>query len=403
MKFILLFLLSIFRLFANPLQEAIDVASPYDTLKLNRGIYKGNVVIDKPLTIVGKDSGVVIRGDGNGSVILISSSFVTLKNLTITHSGDKFYTIDSAIKISNAKGCVVDGCTIVDTLYGIDMNMVSESNITNNNITSNGKEIEFRGNALKLYYAHHNLFFNNSIEKVKDVTLNYSNHNIFDSNRFKNNRFATHLSLSHANLFKNNFYQYNSVAIMLMGAKDTTIENNQILSSKGASGIGVVVNGVSNFNFTRNSVKFNAKGLYIEGGEKGKGIKRNISNNEITHNKEAIHFHQAIKDNIIRDNYIVGNIDDIIKDLPSRATASNTVEHNYWDRYEGFDRDGDNIGDSSYKIYQYADSLWEYQPKLKFFYASPLMSLLNFMSRLAPFIEPNLLLEDTKPIVNNLN
>jgi len=405
MRLILLLFLSLLSLFANPLQEAIDTASPYDTLKLNKGLYQGNVVIDKPLTIVGKEDGVVIRGDRNGSVISIRSSFVTLKNLTITHSGENFFSIDSAIQMSHAKACVVDNCTLKDTLYGIDMNMVSDSNISNNHITSNGKEIEFRGNALKLYYAHHNHFLNNTIVQVKDVTLNYSNHNVFEKNRFENNRFATHLSLSHDNLFKNNFYQYNSVAIMLMGAKDTMIVGNQILSSKGAAGIGAVIKGVSNFHFEQNRVKFNAKGLYIDGGEKdrsikkGKDIKRYLINNEIAYNKEAIHFHQSIKNNLIRGNRIVDNIDDIVKDLPSEPSTSNTVEHNYWDKYEGFDRDGDNIGDTPHQIYQYADSLWEYHPKLKFFYASPLMSLLNFMSRLAPFIEPNLLLEDSEPIV----
>jgi len=401
MKLLSLLLLSLFPLLANSLQDAIDKASPYDTLKLSKALYHGNIVINKPLTIVGKEDGVIVKGDGKGSVISIRSSFVTLKNLTITHSGESFFTIDAAIQMNQVKGCLIDNCTLKNTLYGIDMNMVSDSNISNNNISSNGKEIEFRGNALKLYYAHRNRFVNNTIEQVKDVTLNYSNHNIFEKNRFINNRFATHLSLSNSNLFQSNFYQYNSVAMMVMGAKDTNITNNQILSSKGASGIGIVIKGVSNFHFEKNHVKFNAKGLYIDGGEKGKGKKRYLINNEIAYNKEAIHFHQSIKDNLIKGNRIVDNIDDIVKDLPSKPSTFNTIEHNYWDKYEGFDRDGDNIGDTPHQIYQYADSLWEYHPKLKFFYASPLMSLLNFMSRLAPFIEPNLLLEDSKPIVED--
>ncbi|RUM70091.1 MAG: nitrous oxide reductase family maturation protein NosD, partial [Sulfurovum sp.] len=76
-------------------------------------------------------------------------------------------------------------------------------------------------------------------------------------------------------------------------------------------------------------------------------------------------------------------------------------EYNYWDRYEGFDSNNDNIGDTPHRVYQYADKLWEYNHKVKFFYASPLMSLLNFISQLAPFIEPNLLIEDGKPLMRN--
>ena len=399
MRFIYLLFLFTLLLFSNPLQDAIDRASSYDTLKLSAGVYRGNIIIDKPLTILGKESGVIIRGDGNGTVIKINASDVNLDNLVITNSGDKIYNINSAIKMKNCKRCSKNRCNIKDTLYGIDMSMVSESNISHNSISSNGKDIEFRGNGLKLYYSSTNIFFKNIIKNTKDITLNYSNSNIFKENKFIGNRFATHFSLSHSNILKNNLYQYNSVSIMIMGGKDIKIINNKILSSKGTAGIGVVINGVYNFRFERNIVKFNAKGLYIEGGEKRKGIKRYIIKNEIAYNKEAFHFHQSIKDNVIIKNKILGNIEDIVKDLPSKINSSNIIKRNYWDRYEGFDSNGDNIGDTPYRVYQYASRLWEYNNKVKFFYASPLMSMLNFISELAPFIEPNLLIEDSEPIL----
>jgi len=78
----------------------------------------------------------------------------------------------------------------------------------------------------------------------------------------------------------------------------------------------------------------------------------------------------------------------------------NVVEQNYWDRYSGFDKDANNIGDTPHQIYQHADQLWHYNCKVKFFYASPIMTMLNFLSELAPFIEPILLIEDTKPLVH---
>ncbi len=399
MKFISIFFIFIYFLSANPLQDAINKASAYDTIKLYNGVYIGNIIINKPITILGKGKNVEIRGDGNETVIKINSSNVTLKNLTITNSGNKFYNIDSAIKMKDCKECVIDRCHIKNTLYGIDMSMVKESNITNNTITSNGKDIEFRGNGLKLYYSSNNFFFKNIIENVKDITLNYSNNNIFKKNKFLNSRFATHLTISHSNVFENNFYQYNSVSIMIMGANNTKVINNKILSSKGNAGIGIVINGVYNFKFKKNIVKFNAKGIYIEGGEKGEGIKRKIIENEISYNKEAFHFHQGIKDNMIISNKIFGNIEDIVKDLPTNTNKSNIVKRNYWDRYEGFDRDGNNIGDKPYKIYQYSSRLWSYNNKVKFFYASPIMSTLNFISELAPFIEPNLLIEDSEPLL----
>jgi len=396
MRFILLILIFISSAISSPLQDAIDNAPANSILKLSSGTYKGNIVIDKPLTILAKDGKVIIEGDGKKNVITITSSFVTLKNLTITGSGNKKYTIDSAISMNNVKKCEINGCKLLDNLYGIDMAMVSDSLIINNYITSREADIELRGNALKLYYANNNLIENNIIEKSKDITLNYSHNNTFKSNKFIYNRFATHISLSNNNTFINNIYRYNSVSILIMGAKNTTITNNLIQSSKGAAGIGIVIGGVSNFKFEKNKVCFNAKGIYIDGKEKAKGMKRYINYNEISHNGEAIHFHATVKDNTITHNKFLGNIDDVVKDTENSPT-NNLVEYNYWDRYAGFDRNHDNIGDTTYKIYQYADQLWQYNHKVKFFYASPIMTLLNFMSNLAPFIEPNLIIEDKKP------
>ena len=398
MRFFLLLLLFTIPALANPLQEAIDNAPPYSTLKLSTGTYFGNIKIDKPISLIGKDDNVVIQGEGIGSVISINSSFVILKNLIITGSGSRMEKLDSAISIKKAKKCEISSCKILDSLYGIDMVMLHDSIISNNYITSKKLPITFRGNALKLYYSHNNLFENNTIESSKDVTLNYSNNNLFKANKFLNNRFATHLSQSDNNSFEDNIYKYNSVSIMLMGAKNTTILNNTIQSSKGAAGIAVVINGVANFRFEKNRVQFNAKALYIGGQEKAKGMKRYINYNNISYNGEALHFHASIKDNTITHNKIFGNIDDIVKDMEGKFGDSNLVEYNYWGRYAGFDRDKDNIGDTPHKVYQYADQLWHYNNKVKFFYGSPIMSLLNFLSNLAPFVEPNLIMEDSKPI-----
>jgi nitrous oxidase accessory protein len=259
-----------------------------------------------------------------------------------------------------------------------------------------------RWDAIKLYYSHNNRIEANKIQKSRDVTLNYSNANLFYKNNFLENRFALHIALSKNNKVYENNFRYNSVGVMLMGAKDTTLKKNTILSSKGAAGIGVMIGAVSNFVFRENIVRYNAKALYIDGKEKQKGIKRFIQNNEISYNGEAFHFHATIKDNKIVHNRIFANIDDVVKDVGGDFRDSNIVEYNYWDRYAGFDEDRDGIGDTPYKVYQYADQLWQYNHRVKFFYASPIMTLLNFLSQLAPFFEPSLIFIDKKPIYQSL-
>ncbi len=68
---------------ANALQDAIDKAPEGAILKLPKGVYRGRIVINKPLTIVGKEAGAVIDGEGEGSVITVTSSYVTLKTYAL--------------------------------------------------------------------------------------------------------------------------------------------------------------------------------------------------------------------------------------------------------------------------------------------------------------------------------
>ena len=394
----LLFLLSI-STFANILQETIDRAPVGATLKLPTGTYSGNIVINKPLTLIGKTKKVIIKGEGKGTVITVNSSNVVLKNLHITNSGERMENLDAAIELHHVNECKISHCTITDSLYGIDMNMVNDSIISDNHITSKKFDISLRGDALKIWYAKNNVIKNNTIDMARDVTLTYAHHNLIEGNTFLNNRFGLHLSMSHHNTIKNNTFKYNSVGILLMGIKDTNVSNNQILSSKGAAGIAVLADKVSNFHFEHNTIKYNAKALYIDtkGSEIGK--QRFISYNIFAHNAEALHFHTSIKNNVITHNTIEGNMDDVVKDTRDGYTRNNIIKYNYWDRYEGFDKNADNIGDNHHKNFIYGDQLWQFDHQAKFFYGTPIMSIMDFLFRVAPFIRPILLLEDTQPLI----
>ncbi len=399
-KTITLYFIFLFSLHANILQESIDKAPRGATIKLSSGIYKGNITISKPLTILGKEENVIIEGEGKGTVITVKSSHVILKNLQIQNSGNRMEKLDAAIELHHVKFCEINHCRLIDSLYGINMNMVEESRIENNYITSRKNDIPLRGDALKIWYAKNNIIKNNIIDSTRDVTLTYAHNNIIEGNNFLNNRFGLHFSMSHHNTIKHNLFKYNSVGILLMGAKDTNVSSNQILSSKGAAGIAVVADKVSHFHFEHNTVKYNAKALYIDTKRTERGQQRFINYNTISYNSEALHFHTSIKNNVITHNIIKGNMDDVVKDTRDGYTTNNLIAYNYWDQYEGFDKNHDNIGDTPHKNYLYAGQLWQYNHRVKFFYGTPIMSIINFLSKIAPFIQPVLLLEDPKPVVN---
>ena len=399
-KLVTVFFLSLFTfLNANALQDAIDSAPEGAILKLPAGVYKGGITINKPLTILGKEDGVIIDGEGKGTVIAIKSSYVTLKNLRVTNSGDLHHQLDAGITVADAKQCEISNCVIDDCLFGIDMQMVSNSIVSNNFITSKDFDLGLRGDGLRLWYSNDNLIKKNSLIKSRDMVVWYSHGNLIEENYGEYCRYSLHFMYAGKNFVRNNEYKFNSVGIFFMYSKDTIATGNVVKSSLGATGMGIGLKDVSNFTIKNNTVIYNAQGIYIDRSPFEPDTNNWIIGNKILYNSEALHFHSLSENNIIKDNIIMGNIEDIVNDSRGSKTNENEIVGNYWDNYEGFDKDGDNIGDTPHKVYQYADQLWVYNPDVKFFYGSPVISLLNFLAKLAPFSKPLFLLEDQKPKV----
>jgi len=397
---VLIILLSLLSsLTANVLQDAIDKAPAGSILNLPAGVYKGSIVITKPLTIIGKEKGVVIDAGGSGTVISIKSSYVTLKNLKIIGSGDRHENLDSAIKMSKGKQCEISNCVIDDCLFGIDMQQINNSIVSNNTITSKDVDLGLRGDGLRLWYSNDNIIKKNRLIKSRDMVVWYSHGNLIEENYGEHCRYSLHFMYAGKNIVRNNEYRFNSVGIFFMYSQDTIATGNIVQSSMGATGMGIGLKDVSNFTLKNNTVLYCAQGMYIDRSPFEPDTNNWIIGNNILYNAEALHFHSLSENNIIKDNTIMGNIEDIVNDSRGSKTNENEIVGNYWDNYEGFDRNGDNIGDTPHRIYQYADQLWVYNPDVKFFYASPVISLLNFLAKLAPFSKPVFLLEDQQPKV----
>ncbi len=396
-KILLIIVTIVTALSASVLQDAIDNAPAGSILRLPSGIYKGNISITKPITIIGKDDGVVIDGEESGTVIRVKSSYVTLKNLKIIGSGDRHEHVDAAISMSNGEQCEISHCVIEDCLFGIDLQMVNNSIISDNNITSKKLPLGLRGDGLRVWYSNNNLVKNNSLIKSRDMVVWYSHGNEIIGNYGRENRYSLHFMYAGKNLIKNNTYEMNSVGIFFMYSQDSVAIGNTIKSSQGATGMGIGLKDVSNFIIKGNTIIYCAQGLYIDRSPFEPDTHNWITGNKILYNSEATHFHSLSENNIIKNNIIMGNIEDIVNDSRGSKTDKNEIVGNYWDNYEGFDKDGDGIGDTPHKVYQYADQLWVYNSDVKFFYGSPVISLLNFLAKLAPFTKPLFLMQDKKP------
>ncbi|WP_201352676.1 nitrous oxide reductase family maturation protein NosD [Hydrogenimonas urashimensis] len=385
---------------ANVLQEAIDHAEPGSRLELPAGEYHGNIFIDKPLIIDGVDQKAKIVGDENGTVIKIRSDYVTIKNLTILGSGSEHENVDAGISIKNAKHVTVDHCRIDDCLFGIDLEQVHESQLTHNWIRSKPFSLGLRGDAIRLWYSNDNNVSYNTITHSRDMVVWYSHGNTIAHNFGEYSRYSLHFMYAGKNDVLYNTYEHNSVGIFFMYSQDTVAIGNVIKNSLGTTGLGIGLKDASNFTLIDNTLIYCARGLYIDRSPFQPDMNNTIKNNRILYNSEGIHFHSLSVSNNIVGNIFKGNIDNVVDDDQVMLhSVKNFWDRNYWDDYEGFDKDGDGIGDTPYHLFYYADRMWMLNPNIKFFYASPIVSIMNFLAKLAPISEPVMLLKDDHPVM----
>jgi len=392
-----LLLLSSLLMANNVLQEAIDHAKAGSRLELPAGIYRGNIVIDKPLIIDGKDQKAVIEGDGKGTVITITASGVTIKNLLIRHSGEEHERVDAGVALKKVEQCSVKNCKIVDCLFGIDMVQVGRSEIIGNYIESKPFALGLRGDGVRLWYSNDNHLSGNHLYKSRDFVVWYSHGNLIEKNMGEYGRYSLHFMYTGRNIVKNNIYKHNSVGIFFMYSQDTTATGNLIENSLGTTGLGIGMKDASNFVLKDNTIIYCARGLFIDRSPFEPDTENVIENNRIIYNSEGIHFHSLSLHNRFVNNIFKGNIENVINDSYNTKVTENYFDRNYWDDYEGFDKNNDGIGDGAYNYYAYADKVWLLNPNVKFFYGSPVISILNFLAKLAPFSEPVLLLSDKHP------
>jgi nitrous oxidase accessory protein len=382
----------------NTLQDAIDSAKSGSLLELPAGEYRGDIIINKPLIIDGKDKRAKIIGSGDGTVIKIRSPFVTIKNLTILNSGSKHENIDAGISIKKVSNVEVENCHIEDCLFGIDLEQVNSSKISHNYIKSKEFSLGLRGDGIRLWYSNDNNITHNHLDHSRDMVVWYSHGNRISDNFGEYGRYSLHFMYAGKNFVYNNRYEHNSVGIFFMYSQDSIAVGNVVSNSLGTTGLGIGLKDCSNFKIENNTIIYCARGIYIDRSPFQPDQRNLIKNNRILYNSIGIYFHSLSINNDIIENIFKDNIDDVYDDdQVTLHSIKNHWEGNYWDRYEGFDGDGDGVGDTPFRLYYYADRMWMLNPNVKFFYASPVISLMNFLTKIAPLSQPVKLLEDERP------
>ena len=213
------------------LQELINRTPEGEAVALEPGVYAGPVTIDKAVILDGNNQ-VTIDGRGKGSVLLIKAAGVVVKNLKIINSGDSHDRVDAGILVRSSRNQILSN-KIENTLFGIDLQEAHENLIEANEISSQNAPLGLRGDGIRGWASHRNIFRGNNIHDSRDMVIWYSNDNIIEENQGWNNRYSLHFMYSGGNTVRKNTYHHNTVGIFLMYSRDVTVEHNTVKYSLG--------------------------------------------------------------------------------------------------------------------------------------------------------------------------
>jgi nitrous oxidase accessory protein len=376
-------------------QTLVDAAPAGSVLRPPPGEYAGPVLVDKPLVIDGGGK-VGIDAGGRGTVFVLATSGATLRGLHLKGSGVANDNDDACLNVRGNHN-TIESLQADDCLFGIDLKQSDDNVVRGNRISSKPLELGMRGDAIRLWYSKNNLIEGNDISDTRDTVAWYSNHNIFRNNVGRRSRYSLHFMFANDNLVEGNRFYDNAVGIYLMYTERVNVRNNIISHATGASGMAIGFKESSDSVVEGNEIIYCAVGIGSDVSPFQPGTKILIRGNRIAYNGIGIQFTSELGGNEISDNIFEGNLTHVSYGVGRAGAGHNEWHGNYWDDYQGFDRNGDGIGDTPYDLYAYTDQIWAEIPAARFFKESPVLELLDFLERLAPFSSPNLLLRDPSP------
>lgn len=374
----------------SSITQGIAEAEAGDTLIVKEGTYREyDIRVDKPMTIIGEGK-VVIDGERQGFVIVITADNVTLKNVTVKHASTSFMADYAGILIKETDNTVIENTTLVDNFFGIYLAQSSNALIKNNHITASGERETKSGNGIHLWYSKDVTIQDNYVKGHRDglyfefvegasISGNLSEENI---------RYGIHFMYSDNCRYEENTFRNNGGGVAVMYTENVEIINNRFEDNWGASAYGMLLKEINRSQIEGNLFINNSVGLYIE----------STNNNEFTgntfkQNGWGIELMANSTDNLFTNNNFLDNAFEV---STNSRQSFNEFNHNYWSQYEGYDLDRDGTGDVPHHPVRLFSILVEKQPQSLLLLRSLLIDILDAAEKIMPVLTPETLV-DSEP------
>ena len=367
----------------SDLQAVISAAAPGDVLRLASGDYRGNLVINTPLTLTGPaDRSARILGERQGRTLWVQAEDVTLKQLSILQSGLSLPDMDAGVFLDKtaARAHVVDN-DILDNSVGVYLWGTNDALVERNRIVGNADlRVNERGNGVTLWNAPGSKVVGNDISKGRDgIFSNTSHHNVFSHNIFHDLRYAVHYMYTNDSEVSDNISRGNEIGYAIMFSRRLTVRNNIAVDSTHQ---GLMLNATDESHIDGNVMVRAEKCIFVY----------NANLNDLTDNHFqdcdiGVHY-TGSEGNRIHGNAFIGNQNQV-KYVGTRFLEwSDSGRGNYWSDLSAFDLDGNGIADTAYRPNGLIDQVVWRAPNARLLLNSPAVSIVRWAQSQFPAILP---------------
>ncbi|MEJ6006250.1 nitrous oxide reductase family maturation protein NosD [Paucibacter sp. AS339] len=365
------------------LQEAIAAAAPGDVLEIERGLYVGNFLIDKPLTLRGIDR-PTLSGALTGDTVRVTAADVTIEGLIVRDSGSSLKDQNAGIYIRpGAHRALVQHCDLAYNLFGLWIEKANGVRVEYNLITGK-RELNSsqRGNGIQLYNTDGARIIGNNIGFVRDALyVDVSHHAVFKSNKLHHSRYGSHYMNSYYNLWEDNESYYNRGGLALMEVRNQVVRGNR---TWGNSDHGIMLRTLQDSVIENNIIAGNARGFFIYDVEYA-----TLKGNLVVDNQVGVHLSAGSTRNVVEGNDFIANREQV-RYVGARDEVWGGKDKksfgNHWSNYLGWDRNGDGVGDVPYEANDMVDRLSWRHPSVKLLLASPAVQALRLVGQQFPVL-----------------
>ena len=373
-------------------REALAAAKDGDEITVEAGLYaEGKLVVDKPVTLRGKNF-PVLDGGGDSEILTIIADGVTVEGFVIQNVGTSYLEDRAGIRVIQSRGFTIKNNRLLNTFFGVYLEHARDGEVLDNEIVGEAEIESSSGNAIHLWYCKNIRVDGNLVRRHRDgiylefVDSSEIRHNVSEDNL----RYGLHFMFSNDDEYFKNIFRRNGAGVAVMFSKKINMWENTFIKNWGKASYGLLLKEIYDADIRDNVFEENTMGIYIEG-----STRINYHHNLFLRNGWAMKMMGGCLDNDVSGNNFISNTFDLSL---SSSSNNNTFDGNYWSEYSGYDLDRDGVGDVPYRPMKLFNYVVNETPEAMVLLRSLFVDIINFSEKVSPVFTPKNVV-DNKPMI----